>query len=50
MKEFWNERYAEEGFAYGVEPNDFLKDNFLHFPKDGKILCLSEGEGHDKSK
>lgn len=47
MKDFWNERYAEEGFAYGVEPNDFLKDNFLHFPKDGKILCLSEGEGRN---
>ncbi len=24
-KEFWNERYGNEDFAYGINPNDFLK-------------------------
>lgn len=25
MKEFWNERYAEKAYAFGQQPNDFLK-------------------------
>ena len=25
MKEFWNERYSEAQYAYGLEANDFLK-------------------------
>lgn len=24
MKDFWNERYQTEEFAYGIEPNQFL--------------------------
>lgn len=43
---FWDERYAQEGFAYGKEPNDFLKENAHLLPK-GKILCLAEGEGRN---
>jgi hypothetical protein len=26
MSGFWNERYAEEEYAYGALPNEFLKD------------------------
>ena len=36
MKEFWNERYAEPEFAYGVLPNDFFK-NQLDKLKPGSI-------------
>jgi SAM-dependent methyltransferase len=43
--EFWNERYREEGFAYGNEPNDFLKEH--EFKKGSKVLCLAEGEGRN---
>ncbi len=42
----WNERYAEEGFAYGLEPNDFLVSNIAHLPK-GKVACLCAGEGRN---
>lgn len=41
----WDKRYSEEGFAYGVEPNDFLKAHYSQIPKGGKVLCLAEGEG-----
>ena len=44
MKQFWNERYAEKEFAYGKEPNQFLKENLHKLPK-GKILFVAEGEG-----
>jgi len=46
MKQFWNERYAEKEFAYGKEPNQFLKDNLHKLPK-GKILFVAEGEGRN---
>lgn len=47
MKEFWNQRYSEEGHAYGSAPNDFLEKNFHLLKKNGRILCLAEGEGRN---
>jgi 2-polyprenyl-3-methyl-5-hydroxy-6-metoxy-1,4-benzoquinol methylase len=46
MDEFWNNRYAEKDFAYGTEPNDFLKDELEKLPA-GKILFVCEGEGRN---
>ena len=43
----WDQRYDEEGFAYGAEPNDFLKSEYFQIPKVGKVLCLAEGEGRN---
>ena len=43
----WDQRYSESGFAYGTEPNDFLKDHFKQIPYPGKVLCLAEGEGRN---
>jgi len=28
MKQFWNERFTEETFAYGKAPNEFLKEKY----------------------
>lgn len=47
MKEFWNQKYSEEGLAYGAEANDFLKEQFDRFAVGGKILCIAEGEGRN---
>lgn len=43
----WDQRYNEDGFAYGVDPNDFLKSEFFRIPKGGRVLCLAEGEGRN---
>jgi SAM-dependent methyltransferase len=43
---FWDERYGAEAFAYGTEPNDFLRANAGRLPK-GRVLCLAEGEGRN---
>lgn len=43
----WNERYSEQDFVYGTEPNDFLKSAYSHIPKGGQVLCLAEGEGRN---
>ncbi len=42
----WDERYSAEEYAYGTEPNEFLKENVGHIPK-GQVLSLAEGEGRN---
>ena len=43
----WDQRYSEEGFAYGEAANDFLKLHCSHIPAGGHVLCLAEGEGRN---
>lgn len=45
--EFWNDRYKSNEFAYGMEPNDFIKSNSHLIKPHSKILCLAEGEGRN---
>lgn len=47
MKEFWNARYREEGYAYGNEPNVFFKEQLDQIPAPGRILLPAEGEGRN---
>lgn len=42
----WNERYSNEAFAYGEEPNNYLKEQLIKLPI-GKILFPAEGEGRN---
>ena len=42
----WNDRYSNEEFAYGVEPNNYLKEQLIKLPV-GKILFPAEGEGRN---
>jgi SAM-dependent methyltransferase len=42
----WDKRYSSDEYAYGIEPNSFLKANFNTIPK-GKVLSLAEGEGRN---
>jgi len=42
----WDERYADEEYVYGTEPNDFLKEHVERLP-GGKVLSLCEGEGRN---
>ncbi len=43
----WDDRYSEETFIFGLEPNSFLSESSHLLPKGGKILCLAEGEGRN---
>ncbi len=43
----WDARYAEPGFAFGTEPNDFLREQAHRLPPHGRVLCLAEGEGRN---
>jgi SAM-dependent methyltransferase len=42
----WDARYAEPGFVYGTEPNDFLSSVVDRLPH-GRALSLGEGEGRN---
>ena len=46
MSGFWDERYAGPGYAYGTEPNDFVREAAARIPP-GRVLCLGEGEGRN---
>ena len=47
MKNQWNERYGQDEYYYGTEPNSFLVEQSTRFNKGAKILCLAEGEGRN---
>lgn len=42
----WNERYGQTQYAYGVNPNDFLKSQLTTL-KPATILFPAEGEGRN---
>lgn len=44
---FWNEKFSREGYLYGKNPNEFIKETYTKFNKNEKVLCLGEGEGRN---
>lgn len=46
MIDFWNKRYAQEEWAYGSSPNEYLKSVLSELDK-GRILFPAEGEGRN---
>ncbi len=42
----WDARYGKPGYAYGIEPNGFLRSVVDRIPR-GRILSLGEGEGRN---
>lgn len=51
--EFWNSRYKEEGFAYGLIPNQFLVEAVTKYREQHRessptrVLSIGEGEGRN---
>jgi cyclopropane fatty-acyl-phospholipid synthase-like methyltransferase len=46
MRDFWEERYSQEEFIYGAEPNVFFAEQLKKL-KPGKLLLPAEGEGRN---
>jgi SAM-dependent methyltransferase len=44
--QFWDDRYRTDEYAYGREPNEFLRAE-AHRIAQGRVLCLAEGEGRN---
>jgi hypothetical protein len=47
MKEFWDQRYTDDRYAYGKEPNVYFKRCLDSIPVPGRILLPAEGEGRN---
>lgn len=47
MKDFWNERYSEDGLAYGETPNVYLSEVADQIEAGGKVLVVGDGEGRN---
>lgn len=46
MKEFWDQRYAADTYAYGESPNVWFKSKLEGLPP-GRILLPADGEGRN---
>lgn len=44
---FWDNRYNEEGFAYGNSPNVWFESNISYLKPNSKLLFPAEGEGRN---
>ena len=46
MKEFWEQRYRDRHYIYGVKPNTFFAERLSNI-NPGKLLLPAEGEGRN---
>ncbi|OGI38953.1 MAG: SAM-dependent methyltransferase, partial [Candidatus Muproteobacteria bacterium RBG_16_62_13] len=46
-REFWDSRYGEPGYAYGTEPNAFLRDQSGRLAPGSRVLVVGDGEGRN---
>ncbi len=47
QKDFWEQRYSEEGWAYGTEPNAWLASQRERFGPGQSALVVGDGEGRN---
>lgn len=46
--QFWNERFNQDEFIFGKEPNEYLVQQAQIFLKPGsQVLCIADGEGRN---
>ena len=45
--QMWNSRFAEEGFLFGADPNEWLRTHAHVWAKNASILCVADGEGRN---
>ena len=46
QRNLWDERYAKDGYMYGIRPNDFLQSVSDQIPGTD-VLCIADGEGRN---
>lgn len=44
---FWDQRFAEPGYKYGMEPNAFLREQATRLPPASRVLVPGDGEGRN---
>lgn len=43
----WNQRFGSDEYVYGLEPNDFLREQSSRLTHRARILCIGDGEGRN---
>lgn len=44
---FWDARFAGDAYAYGTEPNEFLRRQRHRLERGMAVLCVADGEGRN---
>jgi SAM-dependent methyltransferase len=44
---FWDQRFAEPGYKYGLEPNAFLREQAARLEPASRVLVPGDGEGRN---
>lgn len=47
MSDFWDERYAGDGYLFGTEPNAFLRSQQALLKQGAYCLAVADGEGRN---
>lgn len=47
QQEFWNNKFSQADYFYGLNPNKFLASQINLLKNHKKLLCLGEGEGRN---
>ena len=47
QRDFWDQRYAEQGHVYGTRPNAFLVSQQHYFQAGQSVLVIGDGEGRN---
>ena len=43
----WNKRFAAEGYLFGTEPNQWLREQASVWAAGQRVLCVADGEGRN---
>ena len=43
----WNKRFAADGYLFGTEPNEWLREHAGMWTPGQRVLCVADGEGRN---
>jgi SAM-dependent methyltransferase len=43
----WNRRFEGDGYLFGIEPNDWLREHAGVWQPGQRVLCVADGEGRN---
>jgi 2-polyprenyl-3-methyl-5-hydroxy-6-metoxy-1,4-benzoquinol methylase len=47
LEQYWDQRYRNDTYLFGTEPNAYLVQQMQQHPRQGAALCLADGEGRN---
>lgn len=47
MANLWEEKFSQEGYLYGEEPNEFIREQAWRLEGNKRVVAFAEGEGRN---